>query len=151
MGCVVLANNIMWSNKKWSKIVIHKNKVLFLHVPYFQFAVSVHLVGCLMSFHGVVYLWMVFICYIYIYISSVLYLMTALPHWYTAVISSARITTGEGLLIPSWKWYTTKPHSESSLCSEIMPSSSHCQPGGRLIKKDGLTRYGDSHVKDKTS
>ena len=24
-------------------------------------------------------------------------------------------------------------------------------PGGRLDKKDGLTRYGDSHVKDKTS
>ena len=23
--------------------------------------------------------------------------------------------------------------------------------GGRLKKKDGLTRYGDSHVKDKTS
>ena len=28
-----------------------------------------------------------------------------------------------------------------------MPNS----PGGRLNKKDGLTRYGDSHVKDKTS
>ena len=25
------------------------------------------------------------------------------------------------------------------------------QAGGRLNKKDGLTRYGDSHVKDKTS
>ena len=24
-------------------------------------------------------------------------------------------------------------------------------PGGRLNKKDGLTRYGDFHVKDKTS
>ena len=24
-------------------------------------------------------------------------------------------------------------------------------PGGRLNEKDGLTRYGDSHVKDKTS
>ena len=24
-------------------------------------------------------------------------------------------------------------------------------PGGRLNKKDGLTRYGDSHAKDKTS
>ena len=27
----------------------------------------------------------------------------------------------------------------------------HVVPGGRLNKKDGLTRYGDSHVKDKTS
>ena len=25
------------------------------------------------------------------------------------------------------------------------------EPGGRLNKKDGLTGYGDSHVKDKTS
>ena len=25
------------------------------------------------------------------------------------------------------------------------------ESGGRLNKKDGLTRYGDSHVKDKTS
>ena len=25
------------------------------------------------------------------------------------------------------------------------------QSGGRLNKKDGLSRYGDSHVKDKTS
>ena len=29
-------------------------------------------------------------------------------------------------------------------CSAILP-------GGRLNKKDGLTRYGNSHVKDKTS
>ena len=27
----------------------------------------------------------------------------------------------------------------------------HKKPGGRLNKKDGLTRYGNSHVKDKTS
>ena len=27
----------------------------------------------------------------------------------------------------------------------------HLQAGGRLNKKDGLTRYGDSHIKDKTS
>ena len=29
--------------------------------------------------------------------------------------------------------------------------SEDLRPGGRLNKKDGLTRYGDSHVKDKTS
>ena len=34
-------------------------------------------------------------------------------------------------------WYQMKAASQSS--------------GGRLNKKDGLTRYGDSHVKDKTS
>ena len=28
---------------------------------------------------------------------------------------------------------------------------SDSQPGGRLNKKDGLTRYGDSHVKDNKS
>ena len=31
----------------------------------------------------------------------------------------------------------------------IYPNS--VKAGGRLDKKDGLTRYGDSHVKDKTS
>ena len=30
-------------------------------------------------------------------------------------------------------------------------TSWHLTPGGRLNKKDGLTRYGNSHVKDKTS
>ena len=35
---------------------------------------------------------------------------------------------------------------------EFTPSKGHeTDPGGRLNKKDGLTRYGDSHVKDKTS
>ena len=29
--------------------------------------------------------------------------------------------------------------------------SEHHPPVGRLNKKDGLTRYGNSHVKDKTS
>ena len=33
---------------------------------------------------------------------------------------------------------------------EIMLSATKTA-GGRLNKKDGLTRYGDSHVKDKTS
>ena len=32
----------------------------------------------------------------------------------------------------------------------IIPKLQKCS-GGRLNKKDGLTRYGDSHVKDKTS
>ena len=30
-------------------------------------------------------------------------------------------------------------------------ASTHNEPWGRLNKKDGHTRYGDSHVKDKTS
>ena len=33
------------------------------------------------------------------------------------------------------------------ILTQIMPQNA----GGRLNKKDGLTRYGDSHVKDKTS
>ena len=32
-----------------------------------------------------------------------------------------------------------------------MDEIAHQRPGSRLNKKDGLTRYGDSHVKDKTS
>ena len=33
----------------------------------------------------------------------------------------------------------------------IFPNTAVTEAGGRLNKKDGLTRYGDSHVKDKTS
>ena len=39
----------------------------------------------------------------------------------------------DGLLITTQWWHDTM------------------EPGGRLNKKDGLTRCGDSHVKDKTS
>ena len=34
---------------------------------------------------------------------------------------------------------------------EIHYMADTMHPGGRLNKKDGLTRYGNSHVKDKTS
>ena len=38
------------------------------------------------------------------------------------------------------------------LCAAIIHLAEwHMNPGGRLNKKDGLTRCGDSHVKDKTS
>ena len=33
----------------------------------------------------------------------------------------------------------------------LVPMKQSLDTGGRLNKKDGLTRYGDSHVKDKTS
>ena len=35
--------------------------------------------------------------------------------------------------------------------SVTIGSSNGLVPGGRLNKKDGLARYGNSHVKDKTS
>ena len=38
---------------------------------------------------------------------------------------------------------------ESFNCNQF--EGSNLETGGRLNKKDGLTRYGDSHVKDKTS
>ena len=44
------------------------------------------------------------------------------------------------------KWYITKNAFLLHLINCIVR-----KPGGRLNKKDGLTRYGDSHVKDKTS
>ena len=39
---------------------------------------------------------------------------------------------------------------DSDKCIAV-PCQYDMVPGGRLNKKDGLTRYGDSHVKDKTS
>ena len=51
-----------------------------------------------------------------------------------------------GNFVPAWK-------SSQRLLrrAQITGETSLGQPGGRLNKKDGLTRYGDSHVKDKTS
>ena len=37
------------------------------------------------------------------------------------------------------------------MAKAILNSDRFQGTGGRLNKKDGLTRYGDSHVKDKTS
>ena len=53
------------------------------------------------------------------------------------------------LLIHADKWVSKLwwgHHDNDNDCAEnFLP------PGGRLNKKDGLTKYGDSHVKDKTS
>ena len=43
------------------------------------------------------------------------------------------------------------PHANTFPSVSEWPSEIFQYPGGRLNKKDGLTRYGDSHVKDKTS
>ena len=43
----------------------------------------------------------------------------------------------------------TKYHVTDNYCMELYQIITG--PGGSLNKKDGLTRYGDSHVKDKTS
>ena len=65
-----------------------------------------------------------------------------------------------------WEWYHQQwncyrkisnmedTKSQNSYDSHLVLKSSlpnPLKPGGRLNKKDGLTRYGDSHVKDKTS
>ena len=42
-------------------------------------------------------------------------------------------------------------HSKGLWSHLCLVAQSTTAPGGRLNKKDGLTRYGDSHVKDKTS
>ena len=42
-------------------------------------------------------------------------------------------------------------HSIVIIINRIIPQYIWTDAGGRLNKKDGLTRYGDSHVKDKTS
>ena len=42
-------------------------------------------------------------------------------------------------------------HCIGELYLEHVPNTQQTTSGGRLNKKDGLTRYGDSHVKDKTS
>ena len=48
-------------------------------------------------------------------------------------------------------YMTSMQKSYSKLNVAISVNTLKCSPGGRLNKKDGLTRYGNSHVKDKTS
>ena len=47
---------------------------------------------------------------------------------------------------PDWRGVYGSEHLPGILCTSWNMFS-----GGRLNKKDGLTRYGDSHVNDKTS
>ena len=54
------------------------------------------------------------------------------------------------LKMSSVKWRPFCPRGDE-LTQEMPTVHGRQQPGGRLNKKDGLTRYGDSHVKDKTS
>ena len=44
------------------------------------------------------------------------------------------------------KYHSRRPYARLPIIPWFLPD-----PGGRLNKKDGLTRYGNSHVKDKTS
>ena len=46
---------------------------------------------------------------------------------------------------------TAKLHGECIYQVRVHVGCWCARPGGRLNKKDGLTRYGNSHVKDKTS
>ena len=51
------------------------------------------------------------------------------------------------------RWSMDSPH-KGPVTQKMFPFDDvtmEGEPGGRLNKKDGLTRYGDSHVKDKTS
>ena len=57
-------------------------------------------------------------------------------------------------------YYTTEKNNKCNLLIQNQTNTKCANPdwiigtpgpGGRLNKKDGLTRYGDSHVKDKTS
>ena len=67
--------------------------------------------------------------------------------WVEAILMSwvGCIPQGNG-----WNWFNTKHIPDKDHLQVKL--NLHCKaPGGRLNKKDGLTRYGDSHVKDKTS
>ena len=48
--------------------------------------------------------------------------------------------------------FSPKPlHSTTPTNQNMIITHTQLRSGGRLNKKDGLTRYGNSHVKDKTS
>ena len=51
-----------------------------------------------------------------------------------------------GKQVNTWDWELDQGGKGA-----LVASMCHGRTGGRLNKKDGLTRYGNSHVKDKTS
>ena len=68
-----------------------------------------------------------------------------------AIAPASRILEVRLILTSSWyvlNWEISY-HFGDSFTNSLAKSA--LGSGGRLNKKDGLTRYGDSHVKDKTS
>ena len=47
-----------------------------------------------------------------------------------------------------WHWFTEYKQITRHPMIDLLPYINMKSPGGRLNKKDGLTRYGNSHVKD---
>ena len=56
-----------------------------------------------------------------------------------------------GITVDDWIEYFMNLRACVHVCLCVCDCSKMWYPGGRLNKKDGLTRYGNSHVKDKTS
>ena len=55
------------------------------------------------------------------------------------------------MLISGYSWQNyVRSLNELKFIDALAPCMAR-PPGGHLNKKDGLTKYGDSHVKDKTS
>ena len=86
------------------------------------------------------------------YIPGPLFTKKILSGWYRIYI----INLGSALAImPSHQQnrhdFADGRKNMNGIFNNYVCSASHMRPGGRLNKKDGLTRYGDSHVKDKTS
>ena len=48
-------------------------------------------------------------------------------------------------------WFSMMSAERLHLSKQFEMIHTDTRPGGRLNKKDGLTRHGNSHVKDKTS
>ena len=64
-------------------------------------------------------------------------------HYNNTICSFSRLFVGHYL----FKGYSIQLDS----CQKFRDRNPPLTSGGRLNKKDGLSRYGDSHVKDKTS
>ena len=82
--------------------------------------------------------------------------MSAMPSQVTwvSIVYSTVCWGATGLCGGIQRWPVNSPH-KGPVTQKMFPFDDviivEPVPGGRLNKKDGLSRYGNSHVKDKTS
>ena len=85
---------------------------------------------------------------LYIHAKHITSYLRSNKQWYTA--SEWKTKGLFNIKLPCYQ-YTNSHSKNKTIILNLQWEHQYMETGGRLNKKDGLTRYGNSHVKDKTS